>query len=327
MSQQGERRTVKIGTRGSPLALAQTELVRLALVSAFPDVNVEAVRIQTKGDKLLDRPLADLGDKGLFVAEIEDALRSGRIDCAVHSSKDMPSDLPEDMILAAFLERADPRDVLVSTSSEVNSIEQLPTNARVGTGSPRRGCQLLAVRPDLKLLDVRGNVGTRISKLEAGEYDALVLAAAGLDRLGIDSIHKVRIGTDVMLPAVGQGAIAIEICKERQDMREILSVIDDYETSTAVKLERAFLAIVGGGCHAAVAAHAVITGDTAHIHAMVGSASSGELVRGDRRFILDPANENAGTDQVQSLAEELLQRGGALLDADRSRGNQVSPNS
>ncbi len=302
--------TVRIGTRGSPLALAQTELVRAALIQAHPGLVVETVRITTKGDLLLDRPLAALGDKGLFVAEIEEALRTGRIDCAVHSSKDLPSDLTDGMTIAAYLERADPRDVLVTRGGE-ESIDALPQGARVGTGSPRRRCQLLAVRPDLQVLDVRGNVGTRLQKLASGEYDALVLAAAGLDRLGVHNVHGVRLSADVMLPAVGQGAIAIEIRGDRADMTDMLAPLNHKPTYIAVQLERVFLGVVGGGCHAAVAAHAVATESDVTISGMVGSVN-GTLLRQHRTAIID-SDLSAAESAVRELSEYLVQHGGELL--------------
>ena len=173
-----------IGTRGSPLALVQTDLAAAALRSAWPGLEVDTLRITTKGDILLDQPLSTLGDKGLFVVEIEAALRDGRADLAVHSAKDLPSELPVDMRIAAFARRADPRDALVS---RFDGIQALPVGARVGTSSPRRSAQLKALRPDIELLDVRGNVGTRLRKLADGGYDALLLAAAGLERLGVRS--------------------------------------------------------------------------------------------------------------------------------------------
>ena len=310
-------RVIRIGTRGSPLALAQTELVGAALSTAFPGIGIEVVKIQTKGDLILDRPLANIGDKGLFIAEIEDALRSGRIDCAVHSAKDMPSEISDDMMLIAYLKRADPRDVLLTASHEISSLEQLPKGARIGTGSPRRRCQLLAARPDLVTIDIRGNVGTRIRKMHSGDYDALILAAAGLDRLNIhdsetERIHRVSLPPDVMLPAVGQGAITIEINRNRNDLWELFAAINDEPTSLAVQIERAFLAKVDGGCHSAVAAHAEVIGNVAHVSAMVGSGDSGLMFRED--VTVDAAESfDAALDSVTSLAARLVAKGGRLL--------------
>lgn len=315
-------RSIRIGTRGSPLALAQTELVRAALVTRFPGITVEQVRIQTKGDKLLDKPLADLGDKGLFVAEIEDALRTGRIDLAVHSSKDMPSDLPDDMSLVAYLPRANPRDVLIVRDSAVTSLAQLPQGARVGTGSPRRRCQLLAVRPDIVPLDIRGNVGTRLAKLHDGQYDAIVLAAAGLDRLYIEGLSRIDFDRTLMIPSVGQGAIGIEIFSEREDIREILSSVNDRKTQIEVELEREYLRIVGGGCHAAVAANATCSEDlkTVQIAGMVGSQTSGLFMREDIDISLAEGMDQA-LDTVRNLAGRLLLQGRHLLDTDRGSSN------
>ncbi len=312
----GVVKTVRIGTRGSPLALAQTELVRLALLSSYPGLGVEIVRIQTKGDRLLDRPLADLGDKGLFIAEIEDALKSGRIDCAVHSSKDMPSELTEGMELATFLPRADARDVLVARDPDVREIRDLPKNAKIGTGSPRRRCQILSVRHDLELLDVRGNVGTRLQKMNDGQYDAIILAAAGLDRLNISDINRIAIPVDTMIPAVGQGAVCIEIASDRGDMRSLLEVISDKLTAREVNAERAFLKIVGGGCHAAVAAHAVCVGSSMSISAMIGSATSGLLVKENISVDVSADPDAAGKAATQ-IAARLLLTGRALLQSDK----------
>lgn len=315
-------RSIRIGTRGSPLALAQTELVRAALVTRFPGITVEQVRIQTKGDKLLDKPLADLGDKGLFVAEIEDALRTSRIDLAVHSSKDMPSDLPDDMSLVAYLPRANPRDVLIVRDSAVTSLDQLPQGARVGTGSPRRRCQMLAVRPDIVPLDIRGNVGTRLAKLQDGQYDAIVLAAAGLDRLHIEGLSRIDFDTTLMIPSVGQGAIGIEISSGREDLREILSSVNDRKTQIEVELEREYLRIVGGGCHAAVAANARCSEDlkAVQIAGMVGSQTSGLFIREDVEISLAEGMEQA-LNVVRNLAGCLLVQGRHLLDADRGSSN------
>ena len=298
------RRTLTIGTRGSPLALAQTDLVRAALLAAHPSIAVEVARITTRGDVLLDQPLAAIGDKGLFVGEIEAALRAGRIDLAVHSAKDLPSDLPADMHLGAFLPRADARDVLVSRAG---ILEDLPPGARVGTSSPRRACQLRALRPDLVIQDVRGNVDTRLRKLAAGEYDALVLAAAGLERLGLAHVVTEWLAPTTMLPAVGQGALAVEVRAADPDLATLLALLDDGATRATVTAERGFLAALGAGCAAAVAAHATLAGDTLTLIGMIG-APDGRLVRGIQRG--DAGDASAlGAD----LATALLAAGGAAL--------------
>lgn len=297
-------RTLRIGTRGSKLALVQSELVRAALMRHNPGLEVELVRITTRGDVVLDRPLASIGGKGLFVTEIEDAMRDGRVDLAVHSAKDLPSELPTDMTFAAIPAREDARDVLVAS---VEAIEALPHGARVGTSSPRRQCQLLVMRSDLDLADVRGNVDTRLRKLGAGEYDALVLAAAGLNRLGITDPRIHPIPTEQMLPAVGQGALGIEARAADTAVLDLLAPLHDADTADAVVAERAFLAATGGGCDSAVAAHATVHGDVITLTGMIGTV--------DGAFVRDHAvgPRAEGTRIARELAAMLLARGGAEL--------------
>lgn len=297
-------RTLRIGTRGSKLAIVQSELVRAALMQHHPGLEVELVRITTRGDVVLDRPLASIGGKGLFVTEIEDAMREGRVDLAVHSAKDLPSALPTDMAFAAIPPREDARDVLVGG---VETIEALPRGARVGTSSPRRQCQLRALRPDLDLADVRGNVDTRLRKLDAGEYDAIVLAAAGLNRLGIADLRIRPIAPDLMLPAVGQGALAIEARGADIEVLDLVAPLHDADTADAVIAERAFLAATGGGCDSAVAAHVTVRGDVLTISAMIGTVD-GAFVRD---HTVGPRAE--GTHIARQLADMLLARGGAEL--------------
>jgi hydroxymethylbilane synthase len=298
------RRTLTIGTRGSRLALAQTDLVRAALLAHHPHLGVEVARITTRGDVLLDQPLAAIGDKGLFVGEIEEALRAGRIDMAVHSAKDLPSSLPTDMSIGAFLPRADARDVLVSRAGP---LQELPSGARVGTSSPRRACQLRALRPDLTVCDVRGNVDTRLRKLATGEYEALVLAAAGLERLGLAQVVTEWLTPAMMLPAVGQGALAVEIRAADPDLATVLSPLDDAATRATVTAERGFLAALGAGCAAAVAAYATLEAGTLTLRGMIG-APDGRLVRGVQQGdITDPSTLGV------ALAAALLAAGGAAL--------------
>ncbi|HEY8602369.1 MAG TPA: hydroxymethylbilane synthase [Thermomicrobiales bacterium] len=301
------RGTITIGTRGSKLALVQTELVRAALLAHYPDLTVEVERITTRGDVILDRSIASaaLDDKGLFVAEIEAALRDRRIDLAVHSAKDLPSTLPTDMTVAAWTTRADPRDVLVS---RVGPLADLPHGARIGTSSPRRACQLRALRPDLLISDIRGNVDTRLRKLAEGNYDAIVLAAAGLDRLGLSTVITAPFEPNEMLPAVGQGVLAIETRADDPFMAQLLAPLADPATTQAVRAERAFLAAVEGGCSAAVAAYAVaLDGGGLSLSGLIGGID-GQLVRGER-FGNAVDAEQLGT----TLAAELLARGGAAL--------------
>lgn len=266
-----------IGTRGSKLALTQTELVRQALLRAHPGLEIELERITTRGDLLLDRPLSALGDKGLFVAEIEQALRDGRVDLAVHSAKDLPSTLPPDMVLAAVLPREDPRDVLV-TRDGARDLDDLPQGARVGTSSLRRTCQLLHRRPDLQVEHLRGNVDTRLRRLREGQYDAIVLAAAGLHRLGVDLPVR-YLEPEVMLPAVGQGALGVEARADDRAVLDLLASLEDAATRVAVTAERAFLARIGGGCQVPVGAYARVDGDTLLLVGLIG-ARDGRVVRG-----------------------------------------------
>ena len=245
----------RIGTRGSALALWQAHLIRALLVRAWPALTVEIEVMKTQGDVTLDSPLPQIGGKGVFTAELEAALRSGAIDLAVHSLKDLPTEDSPGLIIGAIPERGDPRDALVSRGSHM--LDALPTGAAVGTSSLRRSAQLLVLRPDLRLLDIRGNVDTRIRKaLDAdGPYDAIVLALAGLERLGRAEEASQWLPLEVMLPAPGQGALAVQ-CRDEQASRELLAPLSHRATTLAVTAERAFLAALGGGCAVPVAAHA-----------------------------------------------------------------------
>src|SRR5690349_3476293 len=236
-----------IGTRGSKLALVQAEQVRTALLARHPELAVTLEIITTRGDVVLDRPLTAFSDKGLFVDEIEAALRAGRIQLAVHSAKDLPSELAGDMTIAAFLPRADPRDVLVSASGA--GLRDLPAGARVGTSSLRRACQLRAARPDLALVALRGNVPTRLRRLDDGDLDAVVLAAAGLGRLGHAARVTERLDPAVCLPAVGQGALGIETRTDDAALIEwVRATCHHDDDATCVAAERGFLAELSGGC-------------------------------------------------------------------------------
>lgn len=297
-------RPITIGTRGSALALAQTEIVCAALRRAHPDLSFRVERITTTGDVRTDVPLSQL-DRGMFVTEIETALRDGRIDLAVHSAKDLPSTTAADLTLAAFLPRADARDVLVAHAGHM-TLRRLPPGARVGTSSPRRMCQLRALRPDVDARDVRGNVDTRIRKLHAGEYDALLLAGAGLVRLGREHEASEWLDLDLFIPCVGQGALAVETRAADAALIELVRPLDHAGTRIAVRAERAFLAELGAGCRAAAAAHARLDADGAlHVTAMIG-ALSGEHVRATRVGDAVRAEELGS-----AAARELLRSGGA----------------
>lgn len=294
-------RELVIGTRGSALALAQTEIVGEALRRARPELVIRVERIATTGDVRADIPLAQLG-RGVFVSEIETALRERRIDAAVHSAKDLPSTLADDVMLAAILPRADARDVLVSRHG---TLRKLPEGARVGTSSPRRMCQLRALRPDLRAIEIRGNVDTRLRKLASGDFDAIMLAAAGLIRLGRETEVTEWMDPDVVVPCVGQGALAVEIRTDDAATRELCEAVDDAATRAAVLAERAFLSELGAGCLAAAAAHATTNGGQLRMVALVGS-SDGRHVRAVRTG--DAANaEEIGCE----IARDLLRSGGA----------------
>lgn len=281
-------------------------MIATAIRARFPDVATELVRITTRGDTVQDRPLSEIGGSGLFIREIEDALRARTIDIAVHSAKDLPSELPADMEIPAFVARADAHDVLIASSGPMQ-LDALPAGARLGTSSPRRQCQLRALRKDLDLASIRGNVDTRLRKLDAGEFDAIVLAAAGLARLGVTDPRSVALPYDVMLPAVAQGALAIELRRDDVDVSAFVSPLHDDDTGDAVIAERAFLRATGGGCNTAVAALAQIDGGTLHLTGLIG-APDGQLVRADRHGPRADG-ESIGRD----LALSLLEAGGRAL--------------
>jgi hydroxymethylbilane synthase len=262
--------TINIGTRGSPLALVQAALTKAALLAAHPGLTAEGiviVPIKTTGDKVQDRTLSEIGGKGLFTKEIEEALLDGRVDLAVHSMKDMPTFLPPGLVIGAMLEREDPRDVLISPIAD--SIAALPQGAVVGTASLRRQAQLLALRPDLQVQPLRGNVGTRLDKLARGEAAATLLALAGLKRLGRVDAATAILSTDQMLPAVAQGAIGIEIRENDDRIKALVAPIDHAPTVIAVTAERAFLAVLDGSCRTPIAAHAEIFGTALRLRGLI----------------------------------------------------------
>ena len=298
-------RTLAVGTRGSPLAMAQTRAVIAALQAHHPEVAFETRRITTKGDVMRDVPLATIGGRGVFADAIEEALEAGEIDLAVHSAKDLPSITTDGLLIAAYPEREDARDVLISTAG---ALEALPPGARVGTSSQRRACQLLAARPDLSVRDLRGNVETRLRKLDDDAYDAIVLAGAGLIRLGLTSRVTEWLPMDVMLPAPGQGALAIEIRAGNQELHELIAPLGHQPTAIALTAERAFLAHLGAGCAAALAAFATVSATgTLTLEAMIG-APDGRCVRGKRE-----APVTGAAMLGEALGAELLDRGGRAL--------------
>jgi hydroxymethylbilane synthase len=293
---------IRIGTRGSALALWQAEHVgqRLAALGHAVECRV----ITTTGDRVLDRRLENVGGKGAFLKEIEEALLAGEVDLAVHSLKDVPVALPGGLRLCGVLERADPRDVLVSRSGR--GLRALPAGARIGTTSLRRRAQLRACRPDLELADLRGNVDTRLRRVQAGDYDAAVLARAGLDRLGRAHEATEVLATEVLLPAPGQGAVALECRADDAALSEAVEPLDHPPTARAVAAERAFLAALGGGCNVPLAALAEGEGGGLRLRGLVARERDGRVLLGERRGA-EP--EPLG----RALAEELLARGAGEL--------------
>lgn len=267
-----------IATRGSKLAFWQANYIKDQLQKMYSYLEVDLMVIKTKGDHILDVPLAKVGGKGLFVKEIEEALLSGKADCAVHSMKDVPMELPFELCLAAITEREDPTDMFLSV--KYSGVESLPENALVGTSSLRRQAQLLALRPDLQIIPLRGNIDTRLRKLMAEEFDAIIMATAGIKRLGLTAPYMSQLPCSVMLPAVGQGALGIEIQKERQDVLELFSFLNHKETYHCIKAERDFLASLDGGCQVPIAGYATICKqDTICLEGLVAKNDGSVMIR------------------------------------------------
>jgi hydroxymethylbilane synthase len=301
--------TLRIATRKSPLALWQSEHVATQLRAAHPGLNVELVPMSTRGDEVLDRSLAAIGGKGLFLKELELAMQRGEADCAVHSLKDVPMELEPGFALPAILRRADHADAFVSNDHD--DLAALPQGARVGTSSLRRQAQLRARRPDLQLLDLRGNVNTRLAKLDAGDYDAIVLACAGLQRLGFDDRIRSRLDAPDWLPAPAQGAIAVECRDDDAATQALFAVLDDAATRTCVEAERAMNRALHGSCHVPVAAYAHLDGQHLYLAGLVGSAADGRIVRAHA-----PGRGDMPEGLGLEVAEKLLAQGArALIDA------------
>jgi len=291
--------SIRIATRESPLALWQTEHVAEKLRRAHPGLVVELLGIRTRGDKFLDAPLAKVGGKGLFVKELEQGLLDKRADIAVHSMKDVTVELPASLRLPVILEREDPRDALVS--NHYGEIHELPAGACVGTSSLRRQCQLAARRPDLVIRPLRGNVNTRLRKLDAGEYDAIILAAAGLVRLGLDPRIRRRLSPEESLPAIGQGAIGIECRADDERIEALITPLHHADTADRVRAERALNRCLIGGCQTPVAGYAVLEGDALYLRGLVGTPDGACIWRGEGRAPRTKA-ESLGT----ALAENLI---------------------
>ncbi len=299
-------KVLRIATRQSPLALWQAHYVKNSLMACHPGLDVELVPMVTRGDVILDTPLAKVGGKGLFVKELELALLENRADIAVHSMKDVPVEFPEGLGLVTICEREDPRDAFVS--NHYTSLDDLPAGSVVGTSSLRRQCQLAALRPDLVIRSLRGNVGTRLSKLDNGDYDAIILATAGLIRLGLASRIRMALPPETSLPAVGQGAVGIE-CRLGDDWtRALLAPLNHTETAIRVKAERAMNTRLEGGCQVPIGSYAELIDGEIWLRALVGAPDGSQMVRGERRGKPEEA-EQLGI----SLAEELLQNGARAI--------------
>lgn len=298
-----------IGTRQSLLALWQSNHIADRLREHYPDCTVTLTKIVTKGDRILDVPLAKIGGKGLFTKELETALLDGEIDLAVHSLKDMPTVLPAGLCLTAITERANAGDAFVS--NKYDAIEQLPQGAVLGTSSLRRKAQLLAARPDLQIVDLRGNVDTRLRKLDTGTMDAIILAAAGLHRLGHDDRIKEIIPPEFCLPAVGQGALAIECRTDNTDVRAMLEFLNDQATQQATDAERAFLGLIEGGCQVPIGVHAVTGGGKITIDAVIASLDGTKVLRDSLQGQADDAVRLG-----RELGNKMLDQGGRAILAE-----------
>jgi hydroxymethylbilane synthase len=294
---------LKIGTRGSKLALTQSQWVRERIESVHPGVTVELVRITTTGDRIQRSPLSEVGGKGLFIKEIEEALVRKEVDLGVHSMKDVPAELPEDLEISVFPLREDPRDAFVS--EKYISIEELPHGASVGTSSLRRACQLLHLRPDIRVLPTRGNVDTRLKKLESGQFEAIILASAGLRRLGLSHRITQMLSTDLSLPAIGQGALGLEVRKSDHVVQDLIGFLNHGETELTVRAERAFLRELEGGCQVPLAGYGKLDGDTLELEGMVAELDGRVLIR-DKLFGPKEKPEDLGID----LAKKILASGG-----------------
>ncbi|WP_016954400.1 hydroxymethylbilane synthase [Catenovulum agarivorans] len=305
---------LKIATRDSLLALWQAEYVKSRLEAAHTGLTVSLVKIKTKGDKILDTPLAKIGGKGLFVKELEVAMLNGEADIAVHSMKDVPMEFPEGLGLAVICEREDPRDAFVSNNYK--SIDDLPEGAVVGTSSLRRQCQLLKHRPDLQIKSLRGNVQTRLRKLDEGEFDAIILASAGLIRLELEERIQQFIDSDLMLPAVGQGAVGIECRIDDQQTLDLLAVLNHADTATIVTTERGFNTRLNGGCQVPIAGYAEQKGSEIFFRGLVAS------VDGKQVFYTEKSGLPEEAEQIGIAAAEELLKAGAKSVLDEVYGNK-----
>jgi hydroxymethylbilane synthase len=300
---------LRIATRKSPLALWQAEYVAARLRELHEGLTVELLPMSTRGDRLLDAPLAKVGGKGLFLKELEHALLDGRADIAVHSVKDVPVDFPQGLHIPVIMAREDPRDALVSAAGA--DIDGLPKGARIGTSSLRRRCQVKALRPDLEVFDLRGGVRTRLEKLDAGEYDALLLACAGLKRLGLETRIGESLDPDRFVPAIGQGALGIETRRDSGAVNALVAPLNDHLSAVCVRAERAMNAALGGGCQVPIAGHAVLEENTLRLVGLVASIDGSEVIR-----TADSASSSDPEALGKAVADVLIARGARrILDA------------
>jgi len=303
------QRIIKIATRQSPLALWQAEYVAERLQQAHPGIKTALVKMVTKGDKFLDAPLAKIGGKGLFVKELEQGMLEGTADIAVHSMKDVPVEFPEGLHLAVILPRDDPYDAFVS--NKYKSIEELPVGAKIGTSSLRRQCQFAERQPHVQILSLRGNVNTRLSKLDAGEYDAIILAAAGLKRLGLTHRITQLLDSSLSLPAIGQGSVGIECRIDDVEINQLLAPLQDVESTIRLSAERAMNARLNGGCQVPIAGFAELQGEQLFMRGLVGKPDGSIIYRAEKTGPIEEA-ESIG----RAVADELLAKGaGEILKA------------
>ncbi|WP_031429610.1 hydroxymethylbilane synthase [Methylomicrobium agile] len=293
---------IRIATRKSPLALWQANHVAALLERHFPGIRTELVQMTTRGDKMLDAPLAKVGGKGLFVKELEQGMLEGEADIAVHSMKDVPVEFPDGLHLAAILKREDPTDALVS--NRFAGLDELPANARIGTSSLRRQCQIKQRFPNAEILQLRGNVNTRLAKLDAGDFDAVILASAGLIRLGMADRIRERLDPAISLPAIGQGAIGIECRRDDAEINALLGALHDSDTAVCVRAERAMNARLQGGCQVPIAGFAEKHGERLFMRGLVGAPDGSVIYHSESRDDLDRAE-----DLGRHIAEDLLAQG------------------
>ena len=310
---------LRIGTRGSQLALYQANWVKEKLAQAYPHLKVTLIKIKTTGDKIQDAPLAKIGGKGLFVKEIEEALMKKGIDLAVHSIKDVPTELPKGLHLSAITKREDPRDVFISKDGTL--LKNLPQGAKIGTSSLRRQAQLLHFRGDFEMIPLRGNLDTRLKKLKTMSLDGIILAYAGVKRLGLEERITEIISTEISLPAIGQGALGIETRMDDEEVEERIRFLNDPLSAIAISAERAFLKKLGGGCQVPIAAFGQIVGSTLQIDGMVGTIDGKRLIRHHLEGTLEEA-ESLGI----QLAEVLLNKGAEEILEEVYKGGKLHLN-